>query len=90
MKCFVVFIIAMNIVTFLAFGFDKLKAVKGRWRISEATLILLSLCFGSVGHLLAMKTFRHKTQKWYFWLSGVLFLILHTGVLYVLFTNKVM
>ena len=87
MKYFFIFVLIMNIITFLAFGIDKLKAVKGKWRISESTLLLLSLCFGSVGQLAGMKVFHHKTQKWYFWAVGIISICLHIGIIYVFITK---
>jgi len=53
---------AINAVTFIIYGIDKLKAKKGMWRTSEATLLLLAAAGGSIGALLAMQIFRHKTQ----------------------------
>ena len=48
------------------YGIDKRKARRGAWRIPEKTLFLLPLLGGSVGALLGMKVFRHKTKHWYF------------------------
>ncbi len=62
-KIFIIYIIVINLITFLVFGIDKLKAIKDKWRIPEATLFILSLAGGSVGGLLGMYTFRHKTKK---------------------------
>ena len=45
---------------------DKHKARKNKWRIPEATLLLIALLGGSIGSLLGMYTFRHKTRHWYF------------------------
>ena len=56
----------MSVITFAAFGIDKYKAVHHKWRIPEATLILLSLFGGAVGGLLGMLIFHHKTRKWKF------------------------
>lgn len=63
MQVSVLYLIVVNILTFLVFGIDKRKARKGRWRIPEATLIGLSAAGGSIGALLGMHLFRHKTQK---------------------------
>lgn len=63
MQVSVLYLIVINILTFLVFGIDKRKARKGRWRIPEATLIGLSAASGSIGALLGMHLFRHKTQK---------------------------
>ncbi len=86
-KIILLILLIINTITFAAYGIDKRKAVKGRWRISEKTLLLLGLCFGSVGMLAGMKFFRHKTHKWYFKICGWLFLILHIVILYYIFTN---
>ena len=43
------YLIAINIVTLIVYGIDKVKAMKGKWRISEATLLLLAIIGGSVG-----------------------------------------
>ncbi len=55
-------LIALNIVTFLVYGIDKWKAKQGRWRISEATLLMLAVIGGSIGALLGMRVWHHKTQ----------------------------
>ena len=56
------YLIVINIVTFLVYGIDKWKAKQGGWRISEATLLILAVIGGSIGALLGMKVWRHKTQ----------------------------
>ena len=60
------YLAAVNVVTFTVYGIDKSKARRGAWRIPEKTLFLLPLLGGSVGALLGMKAFRHKTKHWYF------------------------
>ena len=47
---------------FTVYGIDKLKAKQGSWRISEATLLILAVIGGSIGALLGMKVWRHKTM----------------------------
>ena len=56
------YLIVINIVTFLVYGIDKVKAKQGSWRISEATLLILAVIGGSIGALLGMKIWHHKTQ----------------------------
>ena len=56
------YLIVINIVTFLIYGIDKWKAKQGSWRISEATLLILTIIGGSIGALLGMKVWRHKTM----------------------------
>ena len=54
-------LIIINLITFLLYGIDKLKAKKGKWRISEATLLLLAAIGGSIGAWLGIKIWHHKT-----------------------------
>lgn len=90
MKYIFIFLLVTNISTFMAFGIDKYKARKDRWRIPEKTLLLMGLFFGSIGQIAGMKIFRHKTQKWYFKVSAVLFLILHIAIFYYFYTKCMM
>ena len=53
----------INLATFIVYAVDKYKAIHEQWRISEATLMTMSAVGGSLGGLLAMYTFRHKTKK---------------------------
>ena len=55
------YLLIINIVTFLAYGLDKLKARRKMWRISENTLLGLAVIGGSVGALLGMRLWHHKT-----------------------------
>ena len=57
------YLIAINLITFLAFGLDKFKAERDMWRISEKALLSLCVIGGSIGGLGGMYTFRHKTLK---------------------------
>ena len=65
-QCLLWYLAAVNVVTFTVYGIDKSKARRGAWRIPEKMLFLLPLLGGSVGALLGMKVFRHKTKHWYF------------------------
>ena len=56
------YLIVINVVTFLIYGIDKWRAKKGKWRISEATLLLLAIIGGSIGAWLGMKVWHHKTM----------------------------
>lgn len=53
----------LNLLTFALYGIDKWKARHDRWRIPEATLLLFAFSGGSVGGLMGMYLFRHKTRK---------------------------
>ena len=60
------YLAAVNLVTFTVYGVDKAKARRGAWRVPEKTLFLLPLLGGSLGALLGMRVFHHKTKHWYF------------------------
>lgn len=53
---------AVNVAAFAAMGIDKAKAKADAWRVPEATLFLLAVLGGSVGGILGMQLFRHKTK----------------------------
>ncbi|WP_394666061.1 DUF1294 domain-containing protein [uncultured Chryseobacterium sp.] len=57
------FLTAINLFTFIIYGADKRKAEKHRRRISENTLLAVSVLGGTVGAFLAMIIFRHKISK---------------------------
>lgn len=61
-SCLVCYLLAINAVTFIVYGIDKYKAKKAKWRISEATLLLLAVLGGSVGAWGGMKVWHHKTM----------------------------
>ena len=56
------YFLAVNITSFLLYGIDKYKAKKGRWRISEATLLLMAVIGGSIGAWVGMRIWHHKTM----------------------------
>ena len=60
-----VWLAVINLLTFIVYGADKRRARKGKWRVPEKTLFLLPLLGGSVGALLGMRVFHHKTKHWY-------------------------
>ena len=65
-KIELVYLLVMNAVGFAVMGMDKYKAIKGKWRVPEKTLFLVSILGGSVGTWAGMYAFRHKTKHWYF------------------------
>ena len=52
----------INVLTFFVYGVDKWNAKQGKWRISEATLLMLAVIGGSIGAWLGMKVWHHKTM----------------------------
>jgi uncharacterized membrane protein YsdA (DUF1294 family) len=57
-----IFLLSLNVITFFIYGIDKWKAKKGKWRISEATLLILAIIGGSIGAWLGIKVWHHKTM----------------------------
>ena len=67
MRVFIVYLAAINLLTFCVYGADKRRAkIPGARRVPERTLFALALLLGSPGALLGMQVFRHKTRHWYF------------------------
>ena len=60
--CVLYYLAAINVVTFIVYGIDKLKAKKGKWRIPEASLLLLAIIGGSIGAWCGVKVWHHKTM----------------------------
>ena len=60
---FIIYLIVINLIGLLIMYIDKRKAMYGRWRIPEKSLIIIALLGGSIGCMIGMKLFRHKTQK---------------------------
>lgn len=56
----------INLIGFAIMGVDKKRAIRGAWRISEASLFATALLGGALGCTLGMQHFRHKTRHWYF------------------------
>ena len=81
MSVFVYYLIGINVLTFLFYGIDKWKARKKKWRIPENTLILLATVGGSIGALLGMYVFRHKTKHGKFTLGIPAILIVQVVLL---------
>lgn len=62
----IIYITVINISTFLAFGIDKSKARRGNFRISERMLLGMSAAGGSIGGIMGMQIFHHKTRHIHF------------------------
>lgn len=64
-------IIILNLINFILYGIDKYKAKHNLWRISEKTLLSLSVLAG-VGGILGMEFFHHKTREKKFYLANLI------------------
>ena len=62
-KNVLIYLVAINLISFLTMYIDKRKAKWGKWRIKESTLFTLVLLGGGIGGIAGMYAFRHKTQK---------------------------
>lgn len=85
MKYFLLYLLLINAAAFVLMLVDKVKAKKNRWRISERTLMLSAALGGSVGALLGMYTFRHKTRHIKFTLGVPAILIIQLALALCLF-----
>lgn len=61
-----IYLAIINIISFIVMGIDKRRAKKKSFRVPEATLFLLAVIGGTIGSIIGMLSFRHKTRKWYF------------------------
>lgn len=57
----VAYLIAINVVTFALYAYDKWCAQHDKWRVRESTLLIFAIIGGSIGAVAAMEIFRHKT-----------------------------
>lgn len=62
MTLLLIYLVVVNVATFVVYGIDKLKARRGRWRVPEATLLTLAAVGGSIGAWCGMRVWRHKTR----------------------------
>ena len=85
---FFYYLIIINVITFIMFGIDKYKAIKNKWRIKESTLLGLTFIGGTLGGMMGMYVFRHKTKKFYFFLGIPFMMILHVALFVYLVFGK--
>ena len=79
-----IYLLVINVVTFVAFVHDKHVAEQGndpRSRVPESVLLGLCLAGGSAGGMLAMHVVRHKTRRWYFRWGLPVFIVLHVALM---------
>lgn len=60
-KALLIYMLTVNVITFIMYGIDKWKAKSGRWRISESTLLLMAVVGGALGAQIGMNVWHHKT-----------------------------
>ena len=80
MKNMVIYLLAVNFITFLLYGDDKSRARRHAWRIPEKVLMGAAVIGGSIGALLGMSIFHHKTRKPKFYIGIPLILLIEFGL----------
>ena len=80
-ELFIYYLLAINVITFVVYGIDKLKAKKGLWRIPEATLLILAVIGGSFGAWCGMMVWRHKTKHLKFKIGVPMILVIQFALL---------
>lgn len=83
-KVLIVYLLVINLIGYALMGVDKKRAVRGVWRISEASLFIVALLGGALGCTLGMNHFRHKTRHWYFKYGMPAILVVQTGLLVIM------
>ena len=87
MNIILYYLLAVNIATFFLYGIDKYKARKGRWRISEATLLTMAAIGGSIGAWTGMRLWHHKTMHKKFKYGIPVIIIMQVALAVYLLTN---
>lgn len=87
MNIILYYLLAVNIATFFLYGIDKYKARKGRWRISEATLLLMAVIGGCIGAWAGMRLWHHKTMHKKFKYGIPIIIIIQVALAVYLLTN---
>ena len=70
------YLLILNLFGLILMKADKYKAVHHKWRIKELTLFIVALLGGSLGILIGMHIYHHKTKKWHFILGIPLILVI--------------
>ena len=83
-KILAAYLVIVNLLGFAVMGIDKKRAIRGAWRISEASLFLTALVGGSLGCTLGMHYFHHKTKHWYFQYGMPAIFLAEAFILYLL------
>lgn len=76
-KYILIYLIVINLITFIVFAIDKICAIKKKWRYKEVSLLGMCLVGGAIGGFLAMHLFRHKTKKKVFVIGVPLIIVIH-------------
>ena len=87
MNIILYYLLAINIASFFLYGIDKYKAKKGKWRISEATLLMMAVIGGSIGAWAGMRLWHHKMMHKKFEYGIPVIIIFQVALAVYLLTN---
>lgn len=82
-----IYVAVINVLGFLSMGFDKFKAKHEMWRTKEQTLFIIAIIGGSLGSILGMYTFRHKTKHTNFTVGMPTILLVQIVMIIYIFLN---
>jgi uncharacterized membrane protein YsdA (DUF1294 family) len=88
MEILLIYFLVINVLEFVIAGFDKFAAIKQKRRIPENTLFFLAFIGGSIGLLIAMLLFRHKTSKISFIVKFGTIIVIQVLLYYFLYYKK--
>lgn len=80
-KYILIYLIVINLITFIVFAIDKICAIKKKWRYKEVSLFGMCFVGGAIGGFLAMHLFHHKTKKKVFVIGVPLIIIIHLVII---------
>ena len=86
-KVVLVYYVIINIILLVSMALDKVFAIKGKRRIPESTLFIMSFLGGAVGGFAGMFACHHKTKKPQFYIIYAISFVLHAALLYFVFTK---
>ncbi len=74
----IIYLIAINLISFYLMAKDKKAAIRHQWRIPEKLLFFVTFIGGSLGGLIAMIHYHHKNRKWYFLFGYSIIFVIHS------------
>lgn len=86
---FIIYFVAINLISFLIMLYDKKKAEYNGWRVSEKSLFLFALFLGGIGIYSGIYKFRHKTKHLKFTIGIPLVIVLNIITCYYIFTKLI-
>ena len=76
------YLVLINLIGIIIMAYDKRRAINHKWRVPEAHLFFIAVIFGSLGSIIGMFLFHHKTKHLKFTIGMPLILIIQMVVVY--------